>query len=388
VDLILILVTNAALVPVVLFTTGPLRIVLGLLFLLFFPGYTLIAALFPKKESLSGIERIALSFGLSIAVVPLIGLILNYTPWGIRPNPILISITAFIVVMCGIAWYRRRNLQEAERFGVEIHPHLTSPFKGEGFLGSWKEQSAVDRVLSVVLVLAIVGAIGTLGYVIATPKVGEKFTEFYILGPQGKAEGYPTELTLGEKGEVIVGIVNHEQEEMDYQVKVFLNGTDAGVKAWLEEGEELLVLADNTINAEGLAHEEKWEGRLLFEPLQRGEEQELEFLLFSPKLREGHHIQSQLSSGNFVDIEINEAEGKGKITLDNTSAAPYSYRLEVWQQGVVQGELDFTVAGDEKLEREVEFPPGESVFQLYEDGELRLKDSGVELSLHLWLDVS
>jgi uncharacterized membrane protein len=47
---------------------------------LFFPGYTLISALFPRKDSLSGVERLALSFGLSIAVVPLIGLILNYMP--------------------------------------------------------------------------------------------------------------------------------------------------------------------------------------------------------------------------------------------------------------------------------------------------------------------
>jgi len=29
-----------------------------------------------------GIERVALSFGLSIAIVPLIGLVLNFTPWG------------------------------------------------------------------------------------------------------------------------------------------------------------------------------------------------------------------------------------------------------------------------------------------------------------------
>lgn len=70
-----------------LFTLTPLsalflRVPIGLLMVLFVPGYVLIAALFPKREDLDGIERIALSFGLSIAVVPLIGLGLNYTPWG------------------------------------------------------------------------------------------------------------------------------------------------------------------------------------------------------------------------------------------------------------------------------------------------------------------
>ena len=60
------------------------RNILGLPLVLFLPGYALIAALFPAKSDLDGIERVALSFGLSIAVVPLIGLGLNYTPWGIR----------------------------------------------------------------------------------------------------------------------------------------------------------------------------------------------------------------------------------------------------------------------------------------------------------------
>ncbi|NOQ34054.1 MAG: DUF1616 domain-containing protein, partial [Methanosarcinales archaeon] len=62
----------------------PVRVVLGLLLVLFLPGYSLIAALFPGKDDLDGIERIALSFGLSIAVVPLLGLGLNYTQYGIR----------------------------------------------------------------------------------------------------------------------------------------------------------------------------------------------------------------------------------------------------------------------------------------------------------------
>ena len=57
----------------------------------------------------------------------------------------------------------------------------------------WGE-STWDKVLSVVLVVAILGALGTLGYVIAAPRVGERFTEFYILGAEGKAADYPREL--------------------------------------------------------------------------------------------------------------------------------------------------------------------------------------------------
>lgn len=47
-------------------------------------------------------------------------------------------------------------------------------------------------------------------YAVITPKEGEKFTEFYVLDPNGKASDYPTNLKVGEEGEVIIGVVNHE----------------------------------------------------------------------------------------------------------------------------------------------------------------------------------
>ena len=77
----------------------PVRVLLSLPIILFIPGYILIAALFPQKNELDLIERITLSFGLSIAVVPLIGLGLNYTPWGIRLDPIVTSLSIFIFIM-------------------------------------------------------------------------------------------------------------------------------------------------------------------------------------------------------------------------------------------------------------------------------------------------
>lgn len=83
-----------------------IRTILGLPMVLFFPGYALIAALFPGKDDLDGIERVALSFGLSIAVVPLLGLGLNYTPWGIRLIPILITLVIFTLGMCVITRMR------------------------------------------------------------------------------------------------------------------------------------------------------------------------------------------------------------------------------------------------------------------------------------------
>jgi len=66
-----------------------LRYGFGSLFVLYFPGYAFVEVLYPEKNGLSSLERLVLSIGLSLALTPLLGLVLNYTPWGIRLNPVL-----------------------------------------------------------------------------------------------------------------------------------------------------------------------------------------------------------------------------------------------------------------------------------------------------------
>ena len=75
-----------------------IRIALGLLTSLYLPGYVFIESLYPKKDELEELERFALGVGLSLALTPLIGFVLNYTPWGIRLNPITISISLFTIL--------------------------------------------------------------------------------------------------------------------------------------------------------------------------------------------------------------------------------------------------------------------------------------------------
>ena len=99
-----------ATVAVVYFSPGPLiyiRYALGSLFVLFLPGFALIELLYPKKADLSQLERIALSIGLSLALVPLTGLVLNYTPWGIRLDPIVVSLSLLTVCLAAGAVARK-----------------------------------------------------------------------------------------------------------------------------------------------------------------------------------------------------------------------------------------------------------------------------------------
>ncbi|MCP8305319.1 MAG: DUF1616 domain-containing protein [archaeon] len=83
------------------------RYVLGSLFVLYLPGYSLIEALYPKREDLEGLERLALSIGLSLALVPLVGLVLNYTPWGIRLEPVFVSLAILTFMLALVAALRK-----------------------------------------------------------------------------------------------------------------------------------------------------------------------------------------------------------------------------------------------------------------------------------------
>lgn len=253
IELIAIIAVTILLMPLVLLTTGPLRFALGAVFLLFFPGYSLLAVLFPRKNSLSGIERIVLSFVLSFAIVSLIALILNYTPWGIRLEPIFIAIASFNLATSMSALIRRMRLHQNERF--ETHLHVIMP--------RWGRRSLADNALSVLLLLSILGAIGALIYVVSSPEAEESFTDFFILGPEGTVQDYPRELDLGKQTEVRLGVVNHEQQYADYSIEIRIDG---------EKMQEIGPIS--------LGHGEDWQGEVNLVPRKAGESQKVEFLLY------------------------------------------------------------------------------------------------------------
>lgn len=95
-----------------------IRYVLGTIFVLWLPGYTFIKTLFPVKppikkseKGLDTIERIALSLGMSLALVPIIGLLLNYTPWGIRLTAIVLSLLTLTIVFATAAIIREHQTE-------------------------------------------------------------------------------------------------------------------------------------------------------------------------------------------------------------------------------------------------------------------------------------
>ena len=265
-DLILLnLLVVILILSIISFPSGILRIILGVPFIIFSLGYSLSAALFPKRETISGIERMALSLGLSIALVSLIGLVINYTPWGINLGSILCSTAFFIFFMSVIAWVRRGRLTDEESFSIRFH----LVFPG---LNSRTSAKRLSVSLSVILVLAALAAMGTLVYTIASPKVGESFTEFYVLGSDGAVYNHP-EILLGDEVNVRLGIINNENEPVDYKVEIMI------------DGEKI-----DGVGPVTLEHEEKWEEELSFTPTKVNPAQRVDFLLYKGADTEPYRI--------------------------------------------------------------------------------------------------
>ncbi len=259
---ILLTILYMLLVFVLPLSVNIVRIVLGLYLVLFLPGYSLVSTLFPGKDDLDGIERVALSFGLCIAIVPLLGLALFYSPLGISPASILVVLSIFSISLSLIASIRRLKLPAEERLEFSIR-HL---FKTKEFLG----ETRWDKILSIILVTSIIALSLTVIYVFVTPRTSEKFTEFYLLGPNETAFEYPTDLKVGEEGKVIIGIVNHEYENVIYRLEVNFNGSLIH--------EEPIFLIEN----------EKWNSTFTFKAKSKGENQKLEFLLYMDQRGEAY----------------------------------------------------------------------------------------------------
>ena len=137
--------------------TNIVRIILGLAFLMFIPGYMLSFVLFPlrkTKEHIESVERLALSIALSLAIIPMIGLVLNYTSEGLQPQLIFITTIALIISFGLMALYRWHRTSNNERIQTVLD--LKLPDFGLN----------IDTLLTIILVISIIIAPTYLAYVI------------------------------------------------------------------------------------------------------------------------------------------------------------------------------------------------------------------------------
>jgi uncharacterized membrane protein len=208
------------------------RVSLGIVFVLFAPGYALVSVLLPERTAIESgqarqitiAERLVMSIGLSAIIVPLVGYALHYATLRIDGAAMVSFVGAITVALAVLAWGRRRLASDP--FGID-------PF---GAMDRTKVFLVVPRqrretALNAAIVIGIVVAAATIGVTAATNENGERYTEFYLLSGGAEtegavADGYPVEVTSGDSAAFVVGIANHERESITYTVVVQLQRID------------------------------------------------------------------------------------------------------------------------------------------------------------------
>jgi uncharacterized membrane protein len=227
-DLALAIIFSLLLIPAVVFTDWmAVRIILGVPFLLFIPGYALMAAFFPGKTRLGKVERLAYSMALSIVLVILDGLLLNYV-WSVDVYPLLITLESLALLLLAIAWLRRRNLPQEDRIIFE-------------YADRQPLVASIDKFLIALLVVSIIGAGITAVY--TGIKNAQPYSELYLLGEQGKAADYPQELSAGEEGRITLVLTNHEKQDISYTIDIVLEDGHALIDGM--EQDEIEVTLEN-----------------------------------------------------------------------------------------------------------------------------------------------
>lgn len=214
-DLVLAaMVTLAVLVLVLLGIAGPVRYTVALVLVFFVPGYAVLAALFPRDREVDWIRRIALSAGLSIATVALLGLLLDALPAGLNLASITGALVVFSLGALGLAGYRRARVPEGSRLALWI----------ETGRPGWRGLPRGDRVLAIAVVIALVSGFAVLAVGLSSPAAPDRYTELYLLDSAGGVVAYPVSLNVSQQGFVNVAVHNVEGAAENYSVVVMLIG--------------------------------------------------------------------------------------------------------------------------------------------------------------------
>ena len=230
---LLVVVSFVLLADAVISVAGALpllRVVAGLPILFFVPGYVLLAVLFPgespgESHSLPGrlsadgglalSTRLALSFGLSVAIVPVLAVALAFTPVGFGTGPLLGLLTVLIVLGAVVGAARRMRLPPETRFQVPAR-------RGIADLASFVTApgSAAGVALNLLLVASVVVAASGFAYAVLVPPANPEYADYMLLtrgdGGEYVSSGFPTEFTRGQGQEVVVGVANHRDEATTY----------------------------------------------------------------------------------------------------------------------------------------------------------------------------
>lgn len=176
------------------------------------------------RAAITGVERAALSFGLSIAVLPALAFATEYLYGGYDLVGVLMVLTSFVVLAFAVGVVRRWRTPVEDRY---------DPTPGAWLAGRRAEldrSNGWELALNVALVAVVVISSSMLVVAVIAPQDGTHYTEAYVLAeqPSGEwaAKNYPTEMQTGDGTPLRFVLSNREDTTVNHTVVVTLQRLD------------------------------------------------------------------------------------------------------------------------------------------------------------------
>lgn len=212
---------------------APIRLILGLLIVIYFPGYCLQVALFPRQGDLDNIERVGLSLGLSIAWVSVLALILNGLPTALSFEATVVGMLISTLIFMITAVFRRAFIAPDKLY-------QPTPLQPKSW---WQGLNFAERRIIGGALVAILLMGGGLAVSLTAVSSQNQLTEFYMLGEAGLAENFPREAVINEPVSVLIGINHLEETSETYRIDIVQRDVWSG-QAWLVESFAIGELSD------------------------------------------------------------------------------------------------------------------------------------------------
>lgn len=122
--LVIILITATLMLLMLLdFHLSPVRALIAIALVAVLPGYALATSIFVNVP-LGIMEKVAFSFGFSLGMTSLGGLLLNYTPWGLQPVTWVVLLGGISLAASGFTLLRINDIKEADVSVRVVHVPL------------------------------------------------------------------------------------------------------------------------------------------------------------------------------------------------------------------------------------------------------------------------
>lgn len=236
---------------------------LPLLFVL--PGYVTMEMAYARRDgdrrparptdrpAIRMLERLALSLGLSLAVLPVLALLAYFSPWSLTDGTLLTVVSAYVIAMAtAAAVVRLRHSADSKRRATGWGLDVPSP----------SDLSVPQLLINGALAVSVVLATATLGMGLIAPSREAGTTDLHLLTESGDrfvAEEYPDTLEAGETAQLTVGVTNDEREPVEYTVVAELQRVQI-------EGQSVNVVDNSGVGrvSFGLTQGETWRRQLAF----------------------------------------------------------------------------------------------------------------------------